>query len=340
MKLLKATCLAFAVILLTSLPGQARVYELSLSLGQPAASDISKELEAWTEDLARRSNGELRVTVYPGGSLVKQPDVPKALKSGSIDIGSLATGNFSVTPYTSLNTMPFLFDNSEHAARGIMAMLETPECEREIGNLGKVIALYSSAPAVLISNGPPILSLEDLKGKRVIVYGESSAAEIKAWGGVPVVVDLTEIYVGFQRGMGDIVYTNEPGLVSYKLVELAKNVTRVPSLRTAALFVVNRDSWDGLPETLQSLLTEKYTLDGVMALTNVVGAAGQRGIDDCLIRGIGVYELSDVNRAAFQQAAQSAISADYRNNLMRAGVNAEKAGSWLTTVFNIADSIR
>ena len=106
----KAVALA-AVLLGSALAGgaQAQTIELKLSHFVPPNHTFHKWALAWAEQLAKESNGRLKVTIYPNGQLVGPPNRQfDAARNGITDMAFVLHG---VTPgrypVTELGNLPF-----------------------------------------------------------------------------------------------------------------------------------------------------------------------------------------------------------------------------------------
>src|SRR3954467_12262140 len=107
-----AKAVAFAAVLLGSaLAGgaEAQTIELKLSHFIPPNHTFHKWATAWGEQLAKESNGRLKLTIYPNGQLVGPPN--RQLDAARNAITDIAFVLHGVTPgrygMTELANLPF-----------------------------------------------------------------------------------------------------------------------------------------------------------------------------------------------------------------------------------------
>ena len=74
--------------------GEKKVYELSLSTADPAEDEKTYALDAFAEAVRVATDGQVQITVFPGGTLAGARDALDAVKQGSVDIAFLYTTFF------------------------------------------------------------------------------------------------------------------------------------------------------------------------------------------------------------------------------------------------------
>ena len=74
-----------------------------------AGNFISKAYAAFGEDVSKRTNGDLAITLHPAGSLYSGGDILRAVREGQVPIGGRFLGAHSKqVPLLGLDTVPFL----------------------------------------------------------------------------------------------------------------------------------------------------------------------------------------------------------------------------------------
>jgi hypothetical protein len=73
----------------SSEPG--KVYELKFTIHDPATSAKTIKYQELADEVYEATNGGVKITIYPGGSLAAAGDVAEAVKSGLADMGWLCT---------------------------------------------------------------------------------------------------------------------------------------------------------------------------------------------------------------------------------------------------------
>jgi TRAP-type C4-dicarboxylate transport system substrate-binding protein len=97
---------------------QDKPIELRLSHWLPIGHNHHRNvLVPWARTVEERSQGRLKVTIYPGGTLGKPADHWDMIKDGIADIG-WGTHNYTAGrfPLTSVGDLPFIFKTSKGEA--------------------------------------------------------------------------------------------------------------------------------------------------------------------------------------------------------------------------------
>lgn len=111
-----------AAALLAAAAAAADARELRLSVETPPGHIRNQAAERWGEAIARLTNGELTVTVFPGGQLYRAaPDAVRALASGALDLSVQASPTLSqFEPNLSVITLPMFFGATRDQVRAIL----------------------------------------------------------------------------------------------------------------------------------------------------------------------------------------------------------------------------
>ena len=116
----------------------------------------------------------------------------------------------------------------------------------------EVFSFSYSTPFDIVST-KPIRKLEDLKGLRIGVMESPSVTIIQLLGGVPILLNLSDMYISLQRGMVDAVMTPLPTYRSTKVCEVAKYIIKCNVKVVGAPLVTNKDSYNNLPKDLKAI---------------------------------------------------------------------------------------
>src|SRR5438477_6551756 len=81
----------------------------NLPAAYPADNPHSENLVAFAKDVETATGGKLQITVHPGASLFKAPDIKRAVATGQTQIGEvLLSLHENEDPVFGLDVVPFL----------------------------------------------------------------------------------------------------------------------------------------------------------------------------------------------------------------------------------------
>ncbi len=80
-----------------------------LPTAYPAANFHTENIQQFANDVDKATGGKLKITVHPGASLFKAPEIKRAVQGGQAQTGEILLVNFSnEDPLYGLDGVPFL----------------------------------------------------------------------------------------------------------------------------------------------------------------------------------------------------------------------------------------
>ncbi|MCB1480580.1 MAG: TRAP transporter substrate-binding protein DctP [Rhodobiaceae bacterium] len=278
---------------------------MRITLQLPLKSHLGQNLVLFEQEVEKASNGEIDVQVYDSAQLYKDKEVPAAVGSGAIEAGVASLTRYvGDIPAVDVFYMPFLF-NTEDKVRAAVAPgspVRGPIDEAIAGTGSKVLWWQAYGGAILLSNGGPIKSPADMKGKKVRVFGKTLGDFTTAVGGAPTLISGSEQYLAYQRGTVDIGMTGVSGVKSRKLWEVMDTITVTNHADIEFIVVVNNDWWNKLSDAHKKVIQDA----AIVAENNVRDAMSKIESDAYAAakeNGMTVYEPTAEELAAWKAAA-------------------------------------
>jgi TRAP-type C4-dicarboxylate transport system substrate-binding protein len=214
-------------------------------------------LEEWVKKLEEMTNGQVKSTIYPVGTLCPPPETYEAMVNGVMDMSSAPSG------YTPARFPAQMFVCESQA--GTPSAAASTEIYTKLTEKFPVILtefkeshlLWISAhgPAALNTNFP-VHSLEDLQGKTLRSPPGGATDLTKALGINPVAMPMDETYISIEKGIVDGMSGNLEVLKSWKLADVT-GYTAVTNHYCGPFYAaMNQQTWDSLPANVQEAITE------------------------------------------------------------------------------------
>lgn len=249
MRKLFTTMFAAAGMVLAALAGSsvADAKELKLAHFMSPKHPYHPHVFAWMgEELKKATGGELTIRIYPGGELGPGP-----VQQFNRAVDGVADITFGLHGYTApqfqrtlLMEYPGVAKSPATAAKGFWNAIDLIKDEYK---RVKLLGLWTITPAGIFARDKPVRTLADLKGMKVRVASKGHGEVIKAWGGTPVFMPVTQVYNAMQTGVVDATLIDPGAALAFKLTEVSKAVTVGMKSPLATFFLVmNHDSWNGL----------------------------------------------------------------------------------------------
>jgi TRAP-type transport system periplasmic protein len=243
-------------------------------------------------ELEKRSNGSLKGVVYANSSLMKTNSQFAALRKGALDM-SLVPLNYAggEVAETNIGLMPGIITSYE---KGVA--FRQSDAGKMLGNTladkGVLLVSWIWQSGGVASRTKAIIEPDDVKGLKVRGGGREMDMVLKEAGAAVLNLPSNEIYAAMQTGALDAAMTSSTSLISFRLEEVAKNLTTGRGHAYWFMFeplMISRDVFNKLAKSEQDLIMslgsemEKFALDACKvddtAVVGVYTKAGGKSYD-------------------------------------------------------------
>ena len=252
----------FAWVLLVSVrlaaPDLAAAQEIKLKLSHfaPAAHNHHVNvIVPWVEEVKKRSNGRVEITVFPGASLCKPPQQYDCAKSGIADLAWGVTGwTPGRFPLSSVIELPYMHRTAATGSQ-MLADLWPKYLSKEYDD---VYVLYMNVhPAGHVhTHSKLIRTLDDFKGMKIRTPTAVVGDMLDTLGATKVGMPANQIYESMSNKVIDGFGMPYEALPSFKLIEVSRYHTEVGMYTTAFAMFMNKARFDSLPPDVQKILVE------------------------------------------------------------------------------------
>ncbi len=295
----RALVLVTAVVWLLGLTGPAfaeTVWKVAL-FGPPRP--VTKPLEWYAQEVAKRTNGQLKLELVYGEALAKAKEMPEGIKGGAFEMAFLCASYYpGKFPLMTVLDLPMLTPD-DIAAQSVLSLAvgEQPAVMDELKRWNLMLFLPIPLPQYQVMGKKRIAQAADFKGVRVRVSGEM-AKVLEDYGAVKSLLPAPETFTALERGVIDAVTMASTYMfMSYRIYEVSKYFTDKISLGTQPCFYgLSLTAWDKLPpatkKTLLELregLTQRYV--------DAYAAADEKNYAEFRQRGIEIINFPAAERA-------------------------------------------
>ncbi len=261
-----------------------------------------KPYDFLAEEVARISNGELDIEYAGGSDVIGGFDAPEAVANGVFDMSHSANSYFAGAMPSSISLASGNASLEELKSGGVLdAYADILMKQRGVKMLGMPL---SGVGYVLQVRGKPS-DLSYFKGKKIRSIPLYDPI-LEALGATPVTTSPAEAYTAMERGVVDGLGWPDIGLLDFKFYEQAKFVMLPDFYQLRTVTLINPNSFNGLPEELQGVLTE------ASASADSIGAKwakGKRDAEHAEMEAAGVefVSLSDAEGAQFRALTEEKL---------------------------------
>ena len=251
-----------------------------------------------------RTNGRVKVAIYPNSTLYKDAEELEAFQLGSVQMlaptlskfGPLGLREFEVFDF------PYLFDSYDEVHKVTTGPVGQALL-RKLDAKGAVGLAYWDNGFKPMSANKPLRKPEDMKGLKMRIQSSKVLdAQMRALGALPQVLALSEVYQALQTGVVDGTENVISNFYTQKMYEVQKYVTLTDHGYIGYVVIANKSFWEALPPDIRA------TLEGAMQdATRYANDIAKKENDDALaaIRKSGrtqVIELTPDEKLAWKKA--------------------------------------
>lgn len=302
---------AFAVVAAVGLAGTALAQEFTFRFqsSDPAGNPNFEYQKGWTDLVAERSGGKIKIELLPVGSVVEYNETLDAVAGGILD------GQICDSSYWAGKDPAFgLIANPVGAWSDPAQMIDFVEngggkeiMQELLGSYGLHFIGVSTPGLEAFVSRVPLDGVDDLKGLKMRAPEGPIANVFAAAGAAPVNLPSSEVYTSIDKGVVDAAdYSVFSVNQAQGLNGVAKHPV-YPGFHSLPLVEVsmNKAKWDALPDDIKKML-EETVKEFQQTQINGLKAADQKAVEEAKAEGsITIHDWSAEERAKFRKLAMA-----------------------------------
>lgn len=298
-----------AIVAAIGLAGTALAQEFSFRFqsSDPAGNPNFEYQKGWTELVAERSGGKVKIELLPVGSVVEYNETLDAVAAGILD------GQICDSSYWAGKDPAFgLIANPVGAWSDAAQMIDFVEngggkeiMQELLGSYGLHFIGVSTPGLEAFVSRVPLDGVDDLKGLKMRAPEGPIANVFAAAGAAPVNLPSSEVYTSLDKGVVDAA---DYSVFSVNQAQGLNNVAKhpvYPGFHSLPLVEVsmNAAKWEALPDDIKKML-EETVKEFQQTQINGLKAADQKAVEEAKAEGsITVHDWPEEERAKFRKLA-------------------------------------
>jgi len=255
--------LVVLMILSVSVPlacGQATA-QIVMKLGHFAADSHPGNLASkmFAEGVEKRTNGQIKVTIYPNNALGSPPEVLEQNILGAVDMSLPTQGQLGkYSKKFNCVMLPFAFKDYAQADK----VLDGPFLKWAVPDLDKAGLVFLSnwewGFRNLTNSKRPVKVPADVKGLKIRTPPElPTQAAMEALGAVVATINFNELQMALKQGVVDGQENPIAVIYSNKIYETQKYLTMTGHNYNTMVHVISKKTWDKLTPEQQKIVREE-----------------------------------------------------------------------------------
>jgi TRAP-type C4-dicarboxylate transport system substrate-binding protein len=305
MNSIKSKLIAPVVILgslLLATPVTTVAATLDMSIFHSERSAWTHALKFWMEETKKQTQGRVEFKPFYSGALGKITETFKAVRNGSVPIGTTAAGVES-SRIPSLAYIEGEAGMPNDGASWLTAAGQLrPVLDRLFDAKGvKFLWMQPSFGGTVNCRKKLLKNPSDWKNLRVRTAGRWQVEQIRKLGANPVATDPAEQYIALQNGTLDCVLSNHEITYAFKLYEVAPKVVNLGVGVNALMYIVNKKVWGKISAADQKTI-ERLAVEAQKVAATHLEPLQPMLRDKIRKAGVEVYSLNKAEKDAFVNA--------------------------------------
>lgn len=307
---MKHFALAATTAVALAVSASASVAEtIRVTLQLPETHSLGQNWIDFAKIVEEKSNGDLKVQLFPSAQLFSDKEVPGAVGSGAVEAGSAFIGRYAGSvPAVDVISIPFVFSSEDHIRASLAPGSELRATLdgailKETNN--KILWWQAFGRNIYLNNGSAIAVPSDIATKKVRTYGKVHGWTVQALGGAPTLMSGSKQFLAYQQGAVDVGMTGASAVKSRKLFEVMDHMTLTYDSAIEFVAAINNDFYEGLSDEHKAII-DAAALEVEQKLRDQIYAEEATIVEE-MKANMTVVELSDAQRAEWVAATESVV---------------------------------
>ena len=274
---------------------EEQTYDLKIAHPHPKGSGTDVGWEKFAELLEEYSDGTIKATIYPGGSLVSSAEGVEAVRSGTVDFAQISSSDLGpLIPAINMIEVPGSYrTDTPDFIEGL-----APAMRDAMSPYGIYFLYPQGTASWFFSNIGHIKTFNDMKGLRVRAAGKYGALAVERWGGTSITLSLGDLITAMERNTVDVVLGPGVGAVSLGWYELEHYITVTDIITSMAILAMNQNLYDSMSPTQQDAVN-KAGLEMAMIMYELTAKEVVDGLATMKEHGNDIYTFTPEENEAF-----------------------------------------
>jgi tripartite ATP-independent transporter DctP family solute receptor len=231
---------------------------LKLAHGLDPSHSVHQGMVYMAEKVAEKSNGKMRLDIYPSGQLGSERENVEMLQIGSLAITKVSAAIMEgFAPSYRVFGLPYIFTSREHSQKVFDGPIgrEILEDGEEFWLRG--LTFYDAGSRSFYTKDRPINHPDDLRGLKIRVMPSPSAVNmVRTFNSSPTPISWGELYTALQGGVVDGAENNPPSFYLSHHYEVCKYYTLNEHSTIPDVLLISTKIWNTLTPQEQQWLQE------------------------------------------------------------------------------------
>jgi tripartite ATP-independent transporter DctP family solute receptor len=298
-----AAALISLASLLPSTEAASQAYQMNIGHVLSDKSSYQVGMKYFADEMAKRTNGRVKVNIFPAGGLGGELRLVQGGSTGTVDAFIIGQPSLEATiPEFKILSLPYLFESEAEAIKVLRGsfgqkFLELLPKHNMIG-LGWAGVFTRGIPATRA-----VETANDLRGLKVrVMQSPGYISTFNSLGSQPTPIPFGELFMALQTRVVDATDLSPDLVISGQFLKAISHYSQPGIHQLPSIFIMSKAKYDSLPEDIRKIVLE-VGREGAAAATDEQTRVMAAGLEE--MRAAGVKIITP-NQATFREAAMKA----------------------------------
>lgn len=234
-------------------------YLIKIATDSPDNSIWVNGIKEINRAIYEKTNGEVGIDIYTGGTMGDQSTVIKKIKLGQVNAATFSSGGLGLI-YNDFAIMgfPMIFQSNEEYDYVLSKMGSFFEKKFEENNY--VLLAWTEVGLIYIFSKNKVNSVATLRNSKPLLLegDEISLALFKEVNATPVPIQLSDVLTGLQTGLIDTVFSTPYTLILTQWHARVKYMANAPITLMIGAFMIDKKTFYSMPSSYQRELKSLF----------------------------------------------------------------------------------
>lgn len=231
---------------------------LKLGHGLDPSHPVHQAMEYMGEQLREKSDGQMRIDIYPSEQLGTERQCLELLQVGSLDMTKVSSSVMEgFSDLYKVFGLPYVFMDDDHRFEALEGDVGRDILHSSQDVWLRGVTYFDAGSRSFYTVDQPIRTPEDLKGLKIRVQQSPAAMQlVRQLGGSPTPISFGELYTALQQGVVDGAENNPPSFHLTRHYELCNYYSLDEHTSPPDVLLISTHRWEQLNDQQQEWLQE------------------------------------------------------------------------------------
>lgn len=255
---MNGSLLALLVLFVAGCGEVSDVKVIKLGHGLDTEHPVHRAMVFMAEKLDEKSDGTMRIDIYPSQQLGTERECVELLQIGSLGMTKIAGSVLEAfSQQYKIFSLPYVFRDDAHRYNVLEGEIGKRVLLSSEDKLLRGMCYYDAGSRSFYTKEKPVLHPDDLEGLKIRVMESATAVQmVNTLGGSATPIAWGELYTSLQQGVVDGAENNPPSFHLSRHYEVCKHYSLDEHTAVPDVLIIGTHIWNSLTPQQQEWLQE------------------------------------------------------------------------------------